>query len=105
MRRTFEGKVSPRGYEEHSGYRLDHYVSGPEGNFYPHNWLKGELSRLERKTICVTIEIEEVSLRDRVAKIFDDFLGVGVGDPLKERSDYVVNLLKEKVLAEIDRGQ
>jgi len=57
--------------------------------------------------VRLTIEIEEVSLRDRVAKIFDE--GLFYQDPFYQERGFslapAISLLKDRVLAEFDKEQ
>ena len=93
MKRTFEGKVWT--------HVVDDLVR--VGGEYVGPWLYEHCNKLFDRNIRLTIEIEEIeptSLRDRVAKIFDDELAVS------ECSRYVgVGMMKDRVLAELDKEE
>ena len=101
MKRTEKGIVRWRYWQTNPGYCIE----SPEGHgWYPANQLWGFLKDHKDREVEVTIEaneVEPVSLRDRVAKIFDDLINFrGAGHDSIPRMLYWA---KEGVLAEIDK--
>ena len=91
MRKTFEG-IS----------EVYHIVS-PNEDWYPFDWLKQRLIENNGKTVRVSIEVEPVTLRSRVEKIFDETGVRPINTPITA-ANYcdLFFILRERVLAEID---
>jgi hypothetical protein len=89
-KRTFEGRLI-----------VDEY--GPPVNYmekigddYPARWLMTALKPLHNQEVRVSIEVEPITLKDRVAKIFDS---------IDTPDCWVVDLprLRQLMLAELER--
>ena len=107
MKRTFKGKVVAK----MGSYVRDIHalvVADGMGESYPLDWLFWQMNEQRDKHIRVSIEVEPVSLRDRVAKIFEEMIarrGAGSVSNPPEEVCYALEAARAEVLAEIDKEE